>query len=51
MHPNAKVVGHSDLGGTNCPAFDVGEWWLVNEDNTGLQLMRKVGGSGVWVEN
>jgi len=51
IHPNAKVVGHSDLGGINCPAFDVGEWWLVNEDNTGLQLMRKVGGSGVWVEN
>ena len=51
IHPDAKVVGHSDLGGTNCPAFDVGEWWLVNEDNTGLQLMRKVGGSGVWVEN
>jgi len=46
-----KVVGHKDLSETNCPSFDVGEWWLVNEDNTGIKLKHKVGGSGVWVEN
>lgn len=26
-HPNAKVVGHRDLGATQCPAFDVASWW------------------------
>ncbi len=51
IHPNAKVVGHKDLSETDCPSFDVGEWWLVNEDNTGIKLKHKVGGSGVWVEN
>lgn len=26
-HPNARVVGHRDLGPTQCPAFDVAKWW------------------------
>jgi len=51
IHSDAKVVGHKDLSETDCPSFDVGEWWLVNEDNTGIKLKHKVGGSGVWVEN
>jgi LysM repeat protein len=26
-YPGAKVVGHRDLGATQCPGFDVGAWW------------------------
>jgi len=48
MYPDAQVVGHRDLSGTDCPSFDVKEWWLANEDSAGL-LKYKVGGSGVWV--
>lgn len=25
--PNAQVVGHRDLGATQCPGFDVKPWW------------------------
>ena len=48
MYSDAKVVGHRDLSETECPSFDVKEWWIINEDNAGL-LKYKVGGSGVWV--
>ena len=48
MYSDAKVVGHRDLSETECPSFDVKEWWIMNEDNAGL-LKYKVGGSGVWV--
>jgi N-acetylmuramoyl-L-alanine amidase len=49
MYPDAEVVGHRDLNKTDCPSFDVREWWIVNKDNTDLQLKHKVGGSGVWI--
>ncbi|RJL13680.1 N-acetylmuramoyl-L-alanine amidase [Paracoccus siganidrum] len=26
-HPGAQVVGHRDLGPTQCPGFDVRSWW------------------------
>ncbi len=26
-HPKAHVVGHKDLAPTQCPGFDVREWW------------------------
>lgn len=26
-HPDARVVGHRDLAATQCPGFDVPEWW------------------------
>lgn len=26
-YPNAQVVGHRDLGATQCPGFDVRSWW------------------------
>lgn len=26
-YPGAKVVGHRDLGATECPGFDVATWW------------------------
>ena len=29
--PNAKVVGHRDLGKTQCPGFDVASWWASVE--------------------
>ena len=48
MYSDAQVVGHRDLSKTDCPSFDVKEWWSINEDNAGL-LKYKVGGSGVWV--
>ena len=48
MYSDAKIVGHRDLSETECPSFDVKEWWAINEDNAGL-LKYKVGGSGVWV--
>lgn len=31
-HPNAKVVGHRDLGPTQCPGFDVQAWWASVAD-------------------
>ena len=26
-YPSAKVVGHRDLGATQCPGFDAARWW------------------------
>ena len=32
-HPNAKIVGHRDLGSTQCPGYDAAQWWRsVNAD-------------------
>ncbi|AZY93927.1 lysozyme [Paracoccus sp. Arc7-R13] len=28
-HPSAQVVGHRDLGATQCPGFDVRTWWAA----------------------
>lgn len=28
-HPGAEVVGHRDLGATQCPGFDVRSWWAA----------------------
>lgn len=28
-HPGAQVLGHRDLGATQCPGFDVRSWWAV----------------------
>ena len=28
-HPGAQVVGHRDLGATQCPGFDVRSWWAA----------------------
>lgn len=28
-HPGAQVVGHRDLGPTQCPGFDVRSWWAA----------------------
>jgi N-acetylmuramoyl-L-alanine amidase len=50
MYSDAEVVGHRDLSKTDCPSFDVKEWWCVHEDDTCVRLKRKVGGSGVWAE-
>ncbi len=36
MYSNAKVVGHRDLSETECPSFDVKEWWNINSENFGL---------------
>ena len=36
MYSNAKVVGHRDLCETECPSFDVKEWWNINSENFGL---------------
>lgn len=30
-HPNAIVCGHKDLAATQCPAFDVKDWWAKVE--------------------
>lgn len=32
--PNAEVVGHRDLGPTQCPGFDVKPWWKQIEQGT-----------------
>ena len=48
MYPDAKVVGHRDLSKTDCPSFDVKDWWIANEDNAGL-LKYKVG--SLWVND
>ncbi len=42
MFADAEVVGHRDLSKTECPSFNVKEWWTNNEDNAGL-LKYKVG--------
>lgn len=31
-HPKAQVVGHRDLGATQCPGFDVRTWWASVKD-------------------
>lgn len=31
-HPKAQVVGHKDLGPTQCPGFDVRSWWASVKD-------------------
>lgn len=32
-HPGAKIVGHRDLGATQCPGYDAAQWWRsVNAD-------------------
>lgn len=28
-HPDAEVLGHRDLGATQCPGFDVRAWWAA----------------------
>ncbi|WP_277022297.1 N-acetylmuramoyl-L-alanine amidase [Paracoccus hibiscisoli] len=28
-HPGAEVLGHRDLGATQCPGFDVRSWWAA----------------------
>ena len=48
MYPDAKVVCHRDLSTTECPSFNVKEWWIANEDNAGL-LKYKVG--SLWVND
>jgi LysM repeat protein len=35
-HPGARVVGHRDLGATQCPAFDVAAWWAGVNGKTAL---------------
>jgi N-acetylmuramoyl-L-alanine amidase len=35
-HPGARVVGHRDLGATQCPGFDVGAWWAGVNGATAL---------------
>lgn len=32
-HPSAVVCGHKDLAPTQCPAFDVKDWWAKVESN------------------
>ena len=36
MYFGAKVVGHRNLSKTDCPSFDVKEWWNINSENFGL---------------
>lgn len=40
-YPKARIVGHKDLGPTQCPAYDAAKWW------TEVQLGRSVRGSTV----
>ena len=30
MYKDAKVIGHNKLEKTDCPAFDVEDWWTAN---------------------
>ena len=30
MYKDAKVIGHNKLEKTDCPSFDVEEWWSAN---------------------
>jgi N-acetylmuramoyl-L-alanine amidase len=39
MYKDAKVVGHNKLEKTDCPSFNVEEWWASN-----YQINFKVGG-------
>jgi len=32
MYSGAQVVGHRDLSETDCPSFDVKEWWATTKD-------------------
>ena len=32
MYPDAQVVGHRDLSKTDCPSFDVKEWWTTTKN-------------------
>jgi len=32
MYPDAEVVGHRDLSKTECPSFDVKEWWTTTKN-------------------
>jgi len=39
MYKDAKVIGHNNLEKTDCPSFDVQEWWESN-----YQINFKIGG-------
>ena len=32
MYPDAEVVGHRDLSATECPSFNVKEWWTTTKN-------------------
>lgn len=32
MYPDAEVVGHKDLSTTECPSFNVKEWWTTTKN-------------------
>ena len=32
MYPDAYVVGHRDLSTTECPSFNVKEWWTTTKN-------------------
>ena len=33
--PNDAIMGHRDVGSTDCPGFDVGEWWSRRRTHAG----------------
>ena len=35
--PNAEICGHKDLAATECPAFDVVDWWAVEGEQHYVQ--------------
>lgn len=48
-YPGAKVVGHRDLAPTQCPGFNVAEWWSTMRD--GPDLAERVAALEVRVSN
>lgn len=41
-HPNAEVVGHRDLGPTQCPGFDVRPWWASVSDASPVRDLQAI---------
>lgn len=33
--PDEAIMGHRDVGATDCPGFDVGEWWAKRRTHAG----------------
>lgn len=38
--PRAMVVGHRDLGATQCPGFDVSQWWQRVQDPWWVRMIK-----------
>ena len=40
MYPAAEVVGHRDLSATECPSFNVKEWWTTTKNKGEYEVER-----------